>query len=252
MKRVFALVDSRIDRECELSLVRRGFKVLKLPANKNLGEAVASHTDLNIHLIQNTLVSTAEYCEENEALFTLLNKEIRGLRMCFTSDRLSSAHPRDAALNLLKLKDKMYARADAVSPFLKKLGEDMGYELVPVKQGYPACTVLKLNEEAAITADNGMEKILTKNGIRVTKIAEGGIELPPYPYGFIGGAAGVYDGTVYFLGDPKTHPSYPLIKEAAEKESLIVLALGTGALRDLGGIVFVEDNVQDCNEKGHE
>ena len=245
MKRVFALVDERIERECELSLIRLGFKVVKLPAHPSLEKAVCSHTDLLIHYLGGELICTAEYCEENEALFTLLNKEIRELKFGFCSDIISSPHPRDAALNALVAGGRIYAREDAISPYLKKKAEDMGIAFVAVKQGYPACTVLKLNENAVITADTGMERALTNHGVRVYKIAEGGINLYPYPYGFIGGAAGVYNNTVYFLGDPSFHPSYEIIKEAAEREGLTVVALSGSRLCDLGGIVFIEDNVQD-------
>ena len=60
---------------------------------------------------------------------------------------------------------------------------------------------------------------------------------------FIGGAAGVFGGRLYFLGDPKTHPSYEKISAAAEAASLTVVPLCDGPLRDLGGILFAEGDV---------
>lgn len=251
MKKVFALVDGRIERECRLSLARQGFRVIPLPPHKALEEAVCSHTDLLLHYIGGELISSAQYCEDNEALFTLLNKEIHSLKLGFCSDDISSPHPRDAALNALVIGKNLYARADAVSTYILNKAGKMGLNFVAVKQGYPACTVLKLNENAAITADAGMERALLSRGVRVYKIDEGGILLPPYPYGFIGGAAGVYRNTVYFLGNPALHPSYEVIRDALEKEGLISVSLGEGVLTDLGGILFIEEDVDESDDKRH-
>jgi hypothetical protein len=115
--------------------------------------------------------------------------------------------------------------------------------LVDVAQGYPACTVLKLSDGAAVTADRGMAKVLSEHGIRVYLIEDGGIALPPYEYGFIGGSAGVHDGVVYFLGDVSRHPSYAAILAALECEGLRHVSLSGGALVDLGGILFADGDL---------
>ena len=103
--------------------------------------------------------------------------------------------------------------------------------------------MLKLSESAAITADRGMAEILKKHGIRATLIEHGGISLPPYEYGFIGGAGEVHDGKLYFFGDVNTHPDKDKIMSAAESEGLTVISLCAGVLRDLGGILFTEGNI---------
>ena len=85
-----------------------------------------------------------------------------------------------------------------------------------------------------------MAKILSDNGIKVTLIENGEIDLPPYKYGFIGGCAGISDGVVYFNGQIELHPSFNLIKDAIKEASLRYVCLSSQKLRDVGGILFLE------------
>jgi hypothetical protein len=99
--------------------------------------------------------------------------------------------------------------------------------------------VLKISENAAITADRGMAKALSDNGITVTLIENSSISLPPYEYGFIGGAGAAFGDKVFFLGDITSHPSYCKISDAISKCSRHPHSLSDEGLADLGGITFI-------------
>ena len=240
----FCIVDGRISSPMEAGLLRHGFHALKLTENRRLSAAVASHTDMLVLRIGRELFSTAEYCEENEELFLNIRKLLPSYSLRFTADEQSAEYPDDVALNALVLGKRIFAREKSLSALVKERAERLEYKIINVNQGYPACTALRLNDGAVITADCGMARILTEHGIRVTLIDEGGISLPPYSYGFIGGAAGVFDNKLYFLGDHKTHPSAKSIENAAQREGLTVVDLAPGVtLCDLGGILFFENDV---------
>ena len=113
-----------------------------------------------------------------------------------------------------------------------------GYETVHVKQGYPACTVLRLNESAAITSDRGMARAMSDRGIRVTLIDSGYFSLPPHEYGFIGGSAGTDGNSVYFTGRIDAHPDYEKIIRAIESEGMKAVSLSSDVPVDVGGILF--------------
>lgn len=242
MKRKIAIVDIRISDEKLFALRSRGFMTVAMPPCPTLSEPLASHPDMLIARVADELLTSAEYCElagaEISEIFALTRK-----RFHFTADRHGSVYPHDVIFNSLLMGSKIFARLDSLSPYIKELATERGIELINVNQGYPACTTLKLSDEAAITADRGMAEALLCAGIRVYTIDPGGIELPPYEYGFIGGCAGVYDNTAYFLGDAATHPSWSVIKDALDKEGLRSVMLGGGALTDLGGIIFAEGDV---------
>ena len=245
MKIKIAIVDSRISPEAERRLMLLGYRVLTLPPFSRLSPAVASHPDMLICRIGNELFSYADYCEEASYVFSDLSllSVGTGARFCFTADEVEKEYPRDVGLNALRMGDKLFCRVSSISPSLLEAARNAGLEIVDVKQGYPACTALKLSDRAAITADRGMAKTLREHGIRVTLIEAGGISLPPHEYGFIGGAAEADGGKLFFFGDPLTHPEAEKIVAAAEAEGLSVVPLAGGMLRDLGGIIFAESNV---------
>lgn len=234
-----AICDERLPDECRLKLVRRGFIVVSMPPSSRLPEPLASHTDMLLCRIGDEYVTSADYLEEVpfgiQEIYDLTRAKFH-----FTADVFEKEYPRDAIFNCLTFGKRLFIKADTASEYVINLAREKGLEIVNIKQGYPACTVLKLSDEAAITADDGMARALSKYGIRVYKIEAGGIALPPYEYGFIGGAAGVCDGVVYFAGDITAHPSYNIIKEAAEREGLKLVSLGSGTPLDVGGIFFAE------------
>ena len=215
----------------------RGFRVVAMPPCPTLSSPVASHPDMLLARVGGEMVTTAAYCELAGAEISEIF-DITRAKLHFTSDEHGESYPADVIFNSLVMGDKLFARLDTLSPYLVRLAEEKGLKLVNVRQGYPACTVLKLSDEAAITADGGMAEALSRAGVRVYTIENGGIILPPYEYGFIGGAGGSLGDTVYFLGDVKTHPSWDVIEDALKKEGLRAVMLGRGSLFDLGGIIF--------------
>ena len=244
MKIRLAITDERIPENMRRRLSLCSFHVLTLPPFSVLSEAVSSHTDMLLTRLGDELISTADYCEQAPWVFTDLTSLMSGKKTVLTSDTLGKDYPDDCRLNVLRIGSYLFAKCDTVSPYILKKAAELGLKTVDVRQGYPACTVLKLGESAAITADKGMARALRECGIEVTEIECGDISLPPYDYGFIGGTAGAYDGKIYFLGDPKTHRSYSLIKSACDKARLDIVSLGDGRLIDLGGILFVEGDIK--------
>lgn len=242
MKTRIAIVDTRMPDAYQRRLMMHGWQVIALPPCPRLGDAIASHPDMLIASVGGEMVTSADYCEVAGCAISEIYDNLH-VKFHFTSDIHGKDYPADVLFNSLTLGDKLYGRLDSLSPYLLKLARDKGLTPVNVRQGYPACTVLKLSENAVITADEGAARVLRADGVRVYVIERGGVSLPPYEYGFIGGAAGRFGSTVYFIGNPATHPSWNEIKSALDKEGLSFVALGDGPLLDLGGIIFAEGDV---------
>ena len=245
MKIKIAIVDSRISPEEERRLLILGYRVLTLPPFSRLSSAVASHVDMLLTKIGDDYISYADYCEEASYVFTDLSLLLRGSGavFSFTADEAGSEYPNDCRLNALRMGNKLFCRTESASEYLIAAAKRSRLEIVSVKQGYPACTVLKLSDTDAITADRGMAKVLTSHGIKVTLIENGSIALPPHEYGFIGGAGTVYDGNLYLLGNIELHPQSELIKKATSSLGLGIISLSGEPLVDLGGIIFAEADV---------
>jgi hypothetical protein len=233
------IVDERISDACKRGLEMRGFMPILLPKDPSLGEAVASHPDTVLFKLLDELFTTCDYCDAAEYVFTDVREFAPHIKMNFTADVRGPRYPDDCKMNAVCFGKRIFARLDSLSPAIKSAADRLGYELINVNQGYPACTTLALGDSNAVTADRGMAKILSENGITVTLIGEGHISLPPHEYGFIGGAAGVFDGKVYFFGDLSTHPDFEIIENAIRIAGFEPVSLSREPLRDLGGMIFL-------------
>lgn len=236
---ICALVDERIDDASERALTLRGFRVIRLPASKSLTAPIASHPDMLAFYYKNKIITSAEYCERAPYVFSDLRELLPSVSVSFTDESPEEKYPRDAIFNALPIGKYLFCKADTVSKSVLEYARDCGLEIVATRQGYPACTTLAFGN-SAITADPGMANALTAAGITVTVIKNGNIELPPYDYGFIGGAAGVFKNTVYFLGNIDTHPDAESILAAIAAEGFSAVSLSDGPLRDLGRIIFID------------
>lgn len=236
---ICALVDERIDDASERALTLRGFRVIRLPASKRLSAPVASHPDMLTFYYKNRIITSAEYCESAPYVFSDVRELLPHISISFTDESFEPVYPRDAIFNALAAGKYLFCKSDTVSKSVLDYARECDLTVVNTKQGYPACTAVAF-DNSAITADLGMAKTLSSAGIKVTVISRGNIELPPYEYGFIGGAAGVFGNTVYFLGNLDTHPDSDMIRSAIEAEGFSAVSLSSGPLRDLGRIIFID------------
>ena len=238
-----ALVDSRIDNLAKIALLKEGFYIIETTPSQKLPEATSGHSDMLLFRDGNKIISSAEYCEAAPYIFEDISRLVPNVSLSFTDDSFSKEYPHDALFNALVIGKRLFAKTDSVSRAVIAYAEEKGYGIIHVKQGYPACTVLPLGDSAAITADEGMAKVMSENGIKVSLIRNGNISLPPYDYGFIGGAAGVFRDKVYFIGSYETHPDASIIENAVKEAGFTPVSLSPAPLADLGRIVFFEGNV---------
>ncbi len=232
------IVDQRISKECERSLLKEGFFIIKLPADRDLGQAVESHPDTVMFYANGEIITTADYCEQAAYIFSDMREYCPNVKISFTADTRGSKYPLDCLMNALLIGRRIFCKTDTVSSAILDLAKRNGYEICHVNQGYPACTVLAFGN-SAITADNGMARSLMEYGIKVTLISQGHISLPPHEYGFIGGAGGVSENKVYFFGDINRHPNSEIICKAIRDEGFSPVSLSKEPLSDLGGIIFL-------------
>ncbi len=217
----------------------RGARVIKLPPSKKLPAPMASHPDMLLFLHNNRIITSAEYCERYSYIFSDIRELSASAEFTFTDDTFGSEYPHDAIFNALTVGNRIFLKKDTASKSLISYANSRGLDIIPTKQGYPACTTLAFGS-SAVTADVGMARLLSDAGINVTVIENGDILLPPYEYGFIGGAAGVYKNEVYFLGDISLHRDAERICDAIRAEGFSPISLSDEALVDLGRILFID------------
>ena len=234
---MITIVDERISEKMKRRL-QFFTEVITLPKSCDLGDAVCSHPDMLMFTHKNRIITNADYCEAHPWIFSDI-REYANCEFTVTSEKFEKKYPHDAIFNALVVDNYIFYKEDSVSYAVKEYAMKVGLTPVGVNQGYPACTTLAF-AKSAITADPGMAKALSSVGIKVTLIRNGDISLPPYEYGFIGGAAGVYKNTVYFLGDITRHRDFEIIERAIRDEGFDYCSLSDEPLSDLGRILFFD------------
>ncbi len=236
---ICAIVDTRIPAPAKRRLAILGFKVIEMPAEGALPAPIASHPDMLMFKHHDRIIANTDYCEKNPYIFSDIREYSQNTEMTFTDEAFGEKYPFDAIFNVLTVGRYAFLKADTASAAVKDYLLCKGLEIINVNQGYPACTVLAFGN-SAITADRGMAKAMSQCGIDVTLIDNGAIMLPPYEYGFIGGASGVFGDKIYFIGNIDAHPNADIIKEAILREGYTPISLCDSPLFDGGRIIFVE------------
>ena len=235
-----AIVSERIREEDRSALEKEGFSILPCPRQPLLPAPIADHPDAILAILGESLYCYEGYKNANADFFSALTALRPNLKVIMLPDAPAGAYPRDCAYNLLCLGRQVFYNPKGISPALACACEAEGFLAHAVHQGYAACTVRAIGEGHAITADAGMARALEATGIRVLKIREGGISLPPYAHGFIGGASGCFGGKVYFYGDLHAHPDGAAMEEFIRAAGFSAKSLSAEPLIDLGGMLFIE------------
>ncbi|MBR2279608.1 MAG: hypothetical protein IJ903_01595 [Ruminococcus sp.] len=190
------------------------------------------HTDIQCLKINNTFF-VLNSCKRLISELKKLGKEV-----IETEKSIKKDYPDNVLLNALFINNKLYCKASALDNSVKKYCEKNAIEIINVNQGYTKCSTA-LIDDCFITADKGIFKALTENGVEGLFINSGNILLPGTDYGFIGGCCFCYNDTVFFTGDINSHTDSKIIKEFIYKKGLKIESLTDEDLYDIGGFVVV-------------
>lgn len=234
MKKIYALTDCRTDRNIFESLEDHGFIPVHMPGFDRLSEPVSAHPDMLVLPIDDRLFTYRSYYEKNSELFSAFS---HGRKIITCDDPTDSQYPYDIGLNAFICKGFLFSNTKHLA---KNAAENVKYPKVSVKQGYAACSCVVL-DDALITADKSIYDTATDRGIPALRISSGCVALPPYEYGFIGGACGVFENTVYFTGDVSRHPDFTAISDFLSRHGYSAICLTDSPLSDIGKIIFLSE-----------
>lgn len=212
-------------------LGRRG-RVVKLPPSASVAAPTGTHPDTLIGKIGDKLfVPSSE-----EAVMKTLDES--GIKYA-PSSPLGNGYPAECALNFFTVGGFFVAKTDAVAPDALDYARRAGYEIVNVGQGYAHCATAVAGG-GVITADAGISARLLRRGVPTLMIKAGDISLPPFEYGFIGGASGMIDDeTIMFFGSLDAHPSGREIRAFLSSLGVGIVE-GEGKLVDAGGFIALD------------
>ena len=218
--------------------------VILIPKDTRLDSRIANHPDLILTVIDGTLIID-QNADSNifTQLDTLEIPYVKGY------SRLSADYPMDIAYNAVITGRYLIHHTTYTEPLLLLHSNYSGKNvLLPVKQGYTKCMTVLVDENSIITSDPAIYQALIDH-MEVLFIEPEHVELPGFPYGFLGGASASFEDMVVFHGDLSKHPDYPRIKtfvEAAQKE---LVFFDHFQLTDIGSVLIYKQETNDENQK---
>ena len=217
-----------------------GFNVVSLLPAHGMAEPVASHADMLFYAGFGRVFVRSAHSEIAEIL-----RAVTSLPVSLTSDPPSSVYPADTAFDCVMLGGALVGRADAISSAVKRAATESMIPILDVAQGYAKCSTCVLGgaddpTAPIITADINIHRLAQSRCVDATLIPAGGIELPGYGTGFIGGASFYAQGAIYFLGDIIAHAGYDEIKKAASLRGIGIISLSSRPLFDAGCLYLEE------------
>ena len=235
---MIAITDNRISSAALSVLRNEGFEPILLPAAAYLQSGVASHTDMLIFLGFGKLFCHEKYYAGNRQVIDHI-ASLSSSEVCVSSEPTGEKYPSDVLFNACLVGNRLICNEKTVSKLVLEAARSQGYEIINVSQGYTKCSISVVSDNAIITADKAIAAACKGVGIDVLTVSEGHISLPPYDFGFIGGASGVCCDKVYFCGDLSLHPDGDTISAFCKKHGKVPISLSDRKLFDCGTIIFI-------------
>lgn len=220
------------------SLEQLSIKVIECEGCEEVDISIRNHPDINFfHLGGNKIICA----KNNEKLINNLSEE--GYEIIKSRNDIKSPYPYDVSLNVMIL-DNILWYGKTADELIKEYAQKQNMTKILLNQGYVKCTTCVVNNHSIITSDSGTAKIFKKQGMDVLLIEQGGIELPGYNYGFLGGSCGLIDkNTLAFTGDVSRHEDWNKIKAFLTEREIKCISLTEERLIDIGSIIPLTENL---------
>jgi len=228
------IVDKNVPTKFIENLIKLNITPILSTKLKNIMQSVSTHPDMQLHHIgENTIICEPSlYNYYNSLLEPLGFKIISGL--C----KLSCNYPNDIAYNVSRIGNIVMHNINYTDKLILEYYTKNNFSIIDTKQGYTKCATCIIAENAAITSDVGIAKLLRENGVDVLQINFGEISLRSMEYGFIGGTCGFIDKNLLaFCGNIENHSSYKEIVRFTDKYLVDIISLYNGELTDIGSII---------------
>ncbi|MGO5065455.1 hypothetical protein FDF31_04400 [Clostridium sporogenes] len=230
-----ALVDNRISDEEKNNLEKRNIKVILCPSSHLLYPAVCGHPDMLLHIVDNKTIIAHKNIDK-EFVESLKNL---GINVILSRKSLENTYPEDIILNALNIRDIFMHKLNYTDPNLLSFIKHK--KLLNINQGYTKCSTAIVSQNAVMTSDIKIEKLLKKNDIDVLLLPPGDIILPGLDYGFIGGTCGFLDNNILaFYGDLNMYRHGNKVTNFLNKHNVKPIFLSKGKLIDRGSIFCVD------------
>ena len=227
------IINNETDNNIIRNLEKLNIDIIKTVNNDNLLYPLRAHPDMLIHVLPNGNIIA------DRDNFLYYENKLKNFKVIKSEKSLSSEYPNDIVLNGVCFKNLFIHNLKYTDKNLLDYYRENGYELIDVKQGYTKCNIA-VGKNVLITSDMDIyEKV--KSHANILLIDHKQIKLEGFNYGFIGGASGLINDTLYFTGSLKSHSSYNKIIDFLNENNEKYSFLSNNDIIDYGSIIFLKN-----------
>ncbi len=228
-----AIIDPRIPEECIKNLKNSGFLTITVPLTELVDTPLSGHPDIQMFIHDRNIFVHPD-------IDISFLKKIEGyVNIIVCSKKLKKTYPEDVSYNIVCTGNTAFHRKKSTAPEILDYLHRNKIDIINTNQGYSKCSTLIIDENSIITADKSIHSSAINNSLNSLLIGEGYIELPGYKYGFIGGASGKFNDTIYLTGTIKHHPYENKIEQLIRSKGMNLKFLSSRRLFDSGSILFI-------------
>ncbi len=225
------IVDKKIPVEAKKNLSAYG-NLLELETEGIVYPAISGHPDIFFCKTPQTLIVSPSLPEKYLKII-----EDEHVQFILGNQASSIKHPASVYYNAAVSDHYLVHRLEYTDPVILQNCHTL--KKIPVKQAYTRCNLLLLKNDHYITSDPGIHKNLHRSGLDGIFVSPAGIILPGFPNGFIGGAMGLVDDTIFVTGSIKYFYEGSVVRKFLEDLDYRIVELYSGPLFDGGGILFL-------------
>lgn len=228
------IIDKKIPAEAKKKLQTFGY-LLELETKGISYPAISGHPDIFFAQVDDQLIVApnlpGKFVEE------LRNNNIRFI---FGDRQVGEKYPETAGYNAVSSKKHLIHNSNLTDPQIRNLCKNKNKTPIQINQGYTRCNLVFLDDEHAITSDEGILRTLRSVGIETLFVPPDGIELPGFPHGFFGGCCGFYNNRLFIIGNLEYFSAGEMVRQFSSKLDVEIVELCDTPLYDGGGVMFVE------------
>jgi hypothetical protein len=215
-----------------LKQLEKQFELILFETEGITYSAISNHPDVFICPFGEQLITTENLPQPMKQAFQThnLNYEEGSLP-------IGMRYPESAHFNAVVTPKYFIHNLNHTDPILLACHSDKSH--IHVNQAYTRCNLLALRDDWFITSDRGIEKTLLNHSLHVLYVNPHGIQLPGFKHGFFGGTGGIYDNTVYFIGDLSQHTQGEQVVKLLTCLGYQIRFLYDGPLFDGGSLFFL-------------
>lgn len=210
-----------------------GIKTIVGDSEKALQAPVRGHIDMSVMSFGSGLY----YLSKTQRRIGERIDSVGG-KAVIADENLGYEYPLDVPFNCVIIGTDFICNSKTVSPQILGVAISRNLRIIDVKQGYTKCSLCPVRENAVITDDSGIEKVLLNNGYDVLKVSKGSVRLNGFDYGFIGGCSAMISRDILlFLGNFEIHSDKDRIKAFLQNYGITPQSLNGDDLTDIGSII---------------